>query len=118
MDYLRRARAAAHVLRVAFPQLEQLRIELSFIDTSSNSPAAQVHTLYPPARAYFNYPCPHSDCDGEFELAEIIRMAVSDGTHRADGSLLCTGARPGENGTKRACELRLAYAIAAHLGGG
>ncbi len=115
LDDLRRARAAAQVLRIAFPQLEQLRIELSFVDASSNSPASQVHTLFPPARAFFNYRCPHSDCDGDFELADIIRAAVSDGTHVTRGSLLCAGARPGEKGSKRACELRLAYAITVRV---
>ncbi len=87
------------------------------MDASSISPASQVHTLYPPARAFFTYQCPHSDCGGEFDLADIIRIAVSDETHEARGSLLCTGARPGEKGSKRACELRLVYAISAHLGG-
>ena len=105
------------MLRVAFPQVEQLRIELSFLDASSISPAPQVHTLYPPARAFFTYRCPHSDCGGEFDMADIVRTAVSDGTHEARGSLLCTGARPGEKGSKRACELRLVYAISAHLSG-
>lgn len=99
------------MLRTAFPQVAQLRIELSFVDARSISPAAQVHTLYPPARAFFTYRCPHSDCDGEFELAGIVRAAVSEGTQEARGSLLCAGARPGEKGSKRTCELRLAYAI-------
>jgi hypothetical protein len=110
-DQLRRARAAAQVLRAAFPEVEQLRIELSFADPSSISPASQVHMLYPPARAFFTYPCPHSDCDGEFELERAIRMAVSDATHGTQGSLLCGGSRPGEGGSRRPCELRLAYVI-------
>jgi hypothetical protein len=110
---LRRARAASQPLRVAFPQVERLRIELSFEDRTSSNPAAQVHMLYPPARAFFTYPCPHSDCDGEFQLEGTVRRAVSDSTHTAQGSLLCGGARPGENGSKRPCELRLAYAITA-----
>lgn len=117
-DELRRARAAAQLLRIAFPQVEQLRIQLSFVDESSISPAPQVHTLYPPARAFFTYRCPHSDCDGEFELADIIRIAVSCGTHEAHGSLLCAGARPGEKSSKRVCELRLSYAITAHVSTG
>lgn len=116
-DDLRRARTAAQALRTAFPQVQQLRIELSFLDASSISPAPQVHTLYPPARAFFTYRCPHSDCGGEFEMAEIVRTAVSGKSHEARGSLPCTGARPGERGSKRPCELRLVYAISAHLSG-
>ncbi len=114
---LRRARATAQVLRIAFPQVEHLRIELAFTDASSVTPAAQVHTLYPPARAFFTYRCPHSDCDGEFELTDIIRKVVSEPTHEARGSLACTGVRPGEKSSKRACELRLGYAISARLNG-
>ena len=115
---LRRARAAAQVLRIAFPQVEQLRIELTFMDESSICPASQVHTLYPPARAFFTYRCPHSDCDGEFELASIIRIALMEGSHEARGSLLCTGARPGEKCSKRACKLSLAYTITADVSSG
>lgn len=115
-DDLRCARTAAQALRIAFPQLEQLRIELSFVDPSSISPVSQVHTLYPAARAFFTYRCPHSDCTGEFNLADIVGTAVR-GTREAHGSLPCTGARPGENGTKRACELRLTYAITTRLSG-
>ena len=115
-DDLRCARTAAQALRIAFPQLEQLRIELSFMDPSSTSPVSQVHTLYPAARAFFTYRCPHSDCNGEFNLADIVATAVR-ATREAHGSLLCTGARPGENGTKRACELRLTYAITPLLNG-
>lgn len=116
-DDLRRARAAAQVLRSAFPHVQRLRIELSFADASSITPASQVHTLYPAARAFFTYRCPHSDCGGEFQLAEIVRAAMSDGLHEAHGALLCTGLRPAERGSKRSCQLRLVYTISAHLDG-
>lgn len=112
--YLRRARAAAQLIRAAFPGVDHLRIELGFEDRSSISPTAQVHLLYQPARAYFTYPCPHSDCDGEFDLEHAVRMAVSDGTRTARGSVLCGGARAGEPGSKRPCELQLIYTITAH----
>jgi len=94
-----------------------VRIELSFEDRGSPSPTAQLHTLYPPARAFFTYPCPHSDCDGEFELADAVRAAVCAGTLSAQGSLSCTGVRPSDKGSKRACELRLAYTITARYHG-
>lgn len=113
VDQLRRARAAAQALRAIYPEVGLLRIELTFADRRSISPAAQVHTLYPAARAFFTYPCPHSDCDGEFELEGAVRSAVCGGSQGARGSLVCGGARPGEKGSRRACELQLAYAITA-----
>lgn len=112
-DHLRRARAAAQVIRTALPGVGHVRIALSFEDQSSISPTAQVHVLYPPARAFFTYPCPHSDCDGEFELDRAVRMAVNDSTRTAHGSVPCSGARVGEPGSKRPCELRLIYDITA-----
>jgi hypothetical protein len=105
-------------VRAAFPQVEQLRIELSFEDRGSTSPTSQLHTLYPPARAFFIYPCPHSDCDGEFELEGAVRATVCDGTLSAQGSLSCGGVRPSDKGSKRPCELRLAYTITARYHGG
>jgi hypothetical protein len=112
-ERLRRARAAAQLLRAAFPKVEQLRIELKFEDPSSISPTPQAHVLYPPAPAFFTYRCPHSDCDGEFVLEDAVRKAMSDSARAAQGLLLCGGARTGEQGSKRPCELRLAYAVSA-----
>ena len=117
-DQLRRARAAAQVLRAAFPEVEHLLIELSFENRSATSPTGQAHMLYPPARAFFTYPCPHSDCDGEFDLESAVRAAVHDGSHTVQGSMPCGGARIGEQGSKRPCGLRLAYAITARPHGG
>ncbi len=105
-------------MRAAFPQVEQLRIELSFEDRGSTSPTAQLHTLYPPARAFFTYPCPHADCDGEFVLEGAVRAALCDSTLSAHGSLPCGGVRPSDKGSKRPCELRLAYTITARHHGG
>lgn len=74
--------------------------------------------LYPPARAFFTHRCPYSDCNGEFELEDAVRAAVNHSTHTAHGSVVCTGARAGEPGSKRPCELRLNYAITARPDGG
>src|SRR5579862_8007944 len=87
-DQLRRARAAARVMRTAFPEVEQLRIELSFEDQSSVSPTAQAHVLYPPAPAFFTYLCPYSDCDGQFELEDAVHKAIGARAHAAHGALL------------------------------
>jgi hypothetical protein len=114
-DQLRRARAAAHLVRAAFPSVEQLRIELSFKDASPTPPAAQAHVLYPPAPAFFTYRCPYSDCDGEFDLQSAVCRAMSADYHTEAGSLACRGSRPGEGGAKRPCDLRLDYTITALL---
>jgi hypothetical protein len=61
-------RVAAPALRTAFPQVENLRIELNFSDRTAHAPSLQQHILYPSARAFFRFACPCFECDGEFDL--------------------------------------------------
>ena len=115
MDQFRRDRATAPVLRATFPMVEQLRIELKFEAPSSSAPTPQSHVLYPPARAFFEYPCPYWDCDGQFDLGGAVRAALADATHRAEGVLECQGSRIGDRASKRPCLLRLSYEVSATL---
>jgi hypothetical protein len=99
---------------MAFPQLEQLRVELSFHGSAPYAPAPQAHLLYPAARAFFEYPCPHSDCDGLFDLRGAVDSALANAsTQRAQGVLQCPGSRGRDPGSKRSCLLQLCYQISA-----
>jgi hypothetical protein len=111
MDQLRRDRAAAQLLRTAFPTLQHLRIELKF--QGLGAPTPQSHVLYPPARAFFEYPCPYADCDGQFDLARAVRAAMADATHRAGGMLECHGSRGRDRISGRPCPLQLVYEVTA-----
>jgi len=111
MDQLRRDRATARVLRAAFPTVQELRIELKFRGLSSSAPAPQVHVLYPPARAFFEYPCPYSDCDGQFDLGTAVKTALADLTHRTEGALECRGSRGRDQVSSRRCALQLVYQV-------
>ena len=113
MDQLRRDRATAQVLRTAFPALQHLRIELRFQGPASSVPTAQSHELYPPARAFFEYRCPYSDCDGQFDLGDAVKAALANATHRAHGVLECRGSRGGDPTLQRPCLLRLLYEVTA-----
>ncbi|MBV9620681.1 MAG: hypothetical protein JO341_06610 [Gammaproteobacteria bacterium] len=113
MDQLRRDRASAQVLRIAFPALEHLRIELKFEAQASGAPAPQSHVLYPPARAFFEYQCPYSDCDGQFDLSAAVKTALMESTHRAHGTLECGGSRGREPSSRRPCLLQLSYEVTA-----
>ena len=113
MDQFRRDRATAPILRATFPTVEQLRIELKFEAPSSSAPTPQSHVLYPPARAFFEYPCPYWDCDGHFDLESAVRAALSNATHRAEGVLECQGSRIGDRATRCPCLLRLSYCVFA-----
>jgi len=113
MDQLRRDRATAQVLRTAFPTLQQLRIELRFRGPLASVPTPQLHVLYPPARAFFEYRCPYSDCDGQFDLGGAVKAALADVTHRAHGVVECRGSRGGGATSRRPCLLQLLYEVTA-----
>jgi hypothetical protein len=113
MDQLRRDRATASVLRAAFPAVQQLRIDLKFEGPGSSVPTPQSHLLYPPARAFFEYPCPYSDCDGQFDLAGAVKAALTHAAHRAEGVLACQGSRGHERTSRRPCLLQLVYEVTA-----
>ncbi|MGH8211552.1 MAG: hypothetical protein ACREU6_18540 [Steroidobacteraceae bacterium] len=114
-ERLRRERAAALVLRAAFPTVEQLCLELKFESTSSSTPAFQSHQLHPPARAFFEFPCPYADCDGHYDLAGAVAAALADPARRSEGMLECPGVRAGERTTKQPCRLQLKYVVTATL---
>jgi hypothetical protein len=113
LDRLRRDRAAAQVLRTAFPAVDQLRVELSFEGMAARTPASQAHVLHPPARAYFGFPCPYADCDGQFDLTAIITAVLTSSEHHAEGALECPGLRARDLSAKQPCQLHLNYKITA-----
>jgi hypothetical protein len=115
-DLLRRDRAAAAPIRVAFPGVQQVRLDLTFESATAITPAAQSHVLHPPARAFFAYPCPYADCDGQFDLTDAARAALADPAHRTDGVLACGGARSSDRASKQPCVLRLFYAVTVLTG--
>ena len=117
-DRLRRDRAAAPSLRVAFPSVEQLRLELKFASTATNIPASQSHVLHPPARAFFEFPCPYADCDGQFDLTGTVDLLLADGVSKAEGTLKCQGHRPGRGVTRTPCQLHLAYEFTVTVASG
>ena len=106
----RRDRLAAPLLRMRYPQLATLQLDFEFSDRTEFLPSPQVTVFHPPARAYFCFACPYSDCDGEFNLADAVDVAVSSNEARGDGQVRCAGKRNG--GTS--CTLCLEYSISAH----
>ena len=113
MDQLRRDRAGSQVMRAAFPHVQQLRIELKFAGSHPNTPTSQLHELYPPARAYFTYPCPYAGCDGHFDLGTAVKAVIEGKLPLSDGTAECTGSRPRDYASRQACQLQLHYEVQA-----
>jgi len=111
----RRDRASTQTLRVRYPQFVSLQLDFDFSDDGRFTPAPQVNVLHPPATAYFVYPCPYSDCDGEFNLAPVVDGLVSGGKAHDEGQLRCSGHRAGNNEQRAPCHLMLEYTVHAKL---
>jgi hypothetical protein len=112
-DQLRRDRSSAQVLRAAFPGVYQLRIDLKFDGPFSNTPTSQSHMLYPPARAFFGYACPYSDCDGHFDLEDAVKAALANKSNVSAGVLECHGSRARDHASKQPCLLQIHYEVTA-----
>jgi hypothetical protein len=111
----RRARATTPTLRSSYPQFASLRIDFEFSDRGRFTPAPISNVMHPPANAFFHFPCPYADCDGEFDLtASVAELANDPNCHRA-GQLNCTGHRIGDAGHID-CKLTLDYRIEAQRG--
>ena len=112
-DRLRRDRAAAVAVRVAFPAVQHLRLVFKFESSSAQAPTLQSHILHPPAQAFFEFQCPYADCDGHFDLTGAVNVALADPAHHAAGVLECSGLRPWDCASKRPCQLQLFYKVTA-----
>jgi hypothetical protein len=111
-------RVAAPALRTAFPQVENLRIELNFSDRTAHAPSLQQHILYPSARAFFRFACPCFECDGEFDLTGAVNKLVADpvgGKRRvnrtASDTLACQGVRLRDRPTSQLCPIQVQFRL-------
>jgi hypothetical protein len=112
-ERLRKSRATALALREVFPAVQQLRLDLLFRSPGPSTPAMQSHTLHAAARAFFEFPCPYADCDGQFDLSTAVKAALADPTHRTTGELECAGKRVVRMGASELCRLHLDYTVTA-----
>ncbi|MGH8137096.1 MAG: hypothetical protein ACREVV_02710 [Steroidobacteraceae bacterium] len=110
-DRLRRDRAAAQAIRAAFPTIGRLRLDLRFEGTGSSTPASQSHVMHPPARAFFEFPCPYADCDGQFDLTAAVKAALGTAAKETVGAIECPGLRARDHATKQPCKLHLHFTI-------
>jgi hypothetical protein len=110
-ERLRKDRAAAQAISAAYPSVATLGLELHFEGPDARVPTDQRHVMHPPARAFFEFPCPYTDCDGQFNLSDAVRAALATSRKSAVGVLECSGTRVKDHEGRKACELRLHYTI-------
>lgn len=100
-------------LRLVFPRVTQMRIELTFNYVGKWLPSNQVHILHPAAAATFKYPCPAAGCDGFFELDTIVAQSLANANGVTQGELSCIGVRPEDREARKPCGLHLRYRVDA-----
>lgn len=105
--------AAARTLAAAFPSIELVRIQLQFVSQKGPVPAARTHMLYPSAQAYFEFACPHGDCDGSVDLNSVVLPLLRSSGSEVEGTLHCPGTRTGTGDTRPRCGQRVDYWVAA-----
>lgn len=110
-DELRKARASAPILRFACPEAAIVRINLEFQEDPRLVHAPQTLSLYPPAKAFFSYACPFGDCDGVYDLNEVVWETLKTGRYTMHGRITCNGHRAGNGTGGSACQLALSYLI-------
>ena len=111
------ARTRSAALRRVYPDVGQLRIELTFKDLSDHTPSPQLHTIYPAAPAFFRFACPCADCDADFDLTAAVTnlLEVVPGRKRTvasvSGQLSCQGVRLRDRVGSKPCSMELKFKL-------
>lgn len=110
----RRDRASAQPLRVRYPQFASLKLQFEFRESDPDlaAPVPHLFVMHPPSQAYFLFPCPHADCDGEFDLTSAVAELARSRKHHCDGKQVCGGQRARDKNGRGPCQLALTYTIA------
>jgi len=88
-DRLRRGSrgGCAGPIRSAYPTIVTLRLELHFEGSEARVPADSSACHAPTGRAaFFEFPCPYADCDGQFNLSDAVGAALSSGEEIGGGA--------------------------------
>jgi hypothetical protein len=108
-----RKREAAGTLAAAYPRAEFVRIHLQFVTNGGPPLSPRTHALYASAQAYFEFSCPHGDCDASIDLNDQAHALLRNGDAEAGGTLYCPGTRTGDGATRSRCNQRVDYWIDA-----
>jgi hypothetical protein len=103
-------------LRVLFPDVEELTIELEFAHELGWSPSSQLRIMRPAALASFRYACPFPGCSGCFDLEEPMQAFLQSNEQSLVSELYCTGVRPKDRTIGKPCKAHVSYRIVATYG--
>lgn len=107
-------------LRELYPQLAQVRVEMSFRDSASPAPSSQTYSYFPAARGFFRYSCPCHSCTGEFDLSACVEELVgrSGGLQRSRRmDIDCKGMRTVDSAVREGCGISADIRLSAVMHG-
>jgi hypothetical protein len=107
-------RLQAPAMRSRYADVAKLQIDLNFAGMSRPPPSPQSHSYYPPARAFFRFACPCSECDGEFDLTSSVAGLAEvkqPSARTASGRLGCEGVHFRERATAAPCPMVLSWRL-------
>jgi len=107
-------RLQAPAMRSRYADVAKLQIDLNFAGMSRPPPSPQSHSYYPPARAFFRFACPCSECDGEFDLSASVAALAEmkqPSARTASGRQGCEGMHFRERATAAPCPMVLSWRL-------
>ena len=114
----RRAYADAHSLRERFPKVDQIVLDIAFIDPKRlGTYSPQLHSFSASAKAFFAIACPRTLClEGGFDLDAIVRTVLAGEARTSAGSLECQGWIDPTHPGKTHCLLQMHYRLEVRYG--
>jgi len=104
---------AAPSLAALFPKLEELAVELRFVDPDGKvRPSPFTRIFVPDMQAFFEFQCPLRECSGGgFDLSREIPRALSKGATTDAAVVRCKGRRDRPSSDEKHCLLELKFEL-------
>jgi len=110
-----RSYQAAPSVAELFPALEELAVELRFVDPDGKvRPSPFTRIFVPDMQAFFEFQCPLRECSGGgFDLSQEIPRALGKGTSADHAVIRCKGRRDRPSSDEKHCLLELKFELTA-----
>jgi len=110
-----RSYLAVPTLGKQFPAIEEIAIELRFVDPDRKLYLSPYKRIFASSmQAFFDFQCPIKECaGGGFNPTPEITKALSRSSEPHSGKMSCKGRRDRGEGGGKVCELELNYTVEA-----
>jgi len=114
-----RDRSLASTIRELYPNVKEIVFDFTLdsydaraLSSGRFKPDKKIHRFLPSGKAWFEFPCLFSECDGRFKLREEIQNMVARHLVESSGTKHCGGTQHiPTRGTGLSCDAWLDYKI-------